>query len=81
MTCRGPRDQELAAQGWTRQFWAEEPRLGEAVELYQQAGFQVLLEPLDLAACQREGGCAACFQAPEVAARFKIIYTRPLAQG
>jgi hypothetical protein len=81
MTCQGPRHQELVDQGWTRQFWAQEPRLGEAVELYREAGFQVLLEPLDPAACRREGGCTACFQAPEVAARFKIIYTRPPTKG
>jgi hypothetical protein len=36
----------LEKEGWTRRFVACEPRLGEAVELYRESGFEVHLEPL-----------------------------------
>jgi hypothetical protein len=56
---------------------ANEPRLSEAVEEYTALGFQVHLEPVDPAACANGPGCTACFEMPEVAAQFKIIFTRP----
>ena len=55
---------------------ADEPRLGEAVQLYQDLGFQVHLEDVDPVACQQDAGCSACFETPEAAARFKVIFTR-----
>ncbi|MCB2225291.1 MAG: hypothetical protein KQH53_01345 [Desulfarculaceae bacterium] len=76
MICHAQREAELKAQGWTRQFTADEPRLSEAVESYRALGFEVLLEPVDPAACAAEGGCTACFGSPEAAARLKIIFTR-----
>jgi hypothetical protein len=36
---------ELEAQGWTACFVADEPRLSEAVELYESLGLEVHLEP------------------------------------
>jgi len=72
------REMELKGQGWTRQFLANEPRLSEAVELYEATGYEVHLEPL-----LREGGvdqhgrkaCTACFDGFEE--EYNIIYTRP----
>jgi hypothetical protein len=75
---RPSREAELASQGWVRQFTANEPRLSEAVAEYQALGFEVHLEPFDPAA-RGQNGCTACFDQPEVASQFKIIYTR-LAQ-
>ena len=77
MTCSSQREAQLLAEGWVKQFMANEPRLGEAVEEYTALGFQVHLEPVDPAACASESGCTACFEMPEVAAQFKIIFTRP----
>jgi hypothetical protein len=66
------REEELLAQGWTRQFVANEPRLSEAVEVYESLGMEVLLEPLP--AEGEEGECRSCLDAaPE---QFRIIYTR-----
>jgi hypothetical protein len=76
MTCDAEREVQLLAQGWRRQFMANEPRLGEAVATYRELGFQVHLEAVDPAACRQSGGCASCFERPEVAEQFKIIYTR-----
>ncbi len=66
------RQQELEAQGWTRQNVMDEPRLSELVEMYQELDFEVHLEPFDPA---EEEGCIICMaQEPE---RYKVIYTRP----
>lgn len=80
MTCSARREALLLAQGWKKQFLADEPRLSEAVAQYLQLGFQVHLEDVDPAACREAGGCASCYQQPEMAARFKIIFTRPAAR-
>lgn len=78
------RIQELEEQGWVRQFIASEPRLGEAVELYKESGFEVHLEPLPTSqecdACagpEQEGQeeCRVCFEGFEDS--YKIIFTRP----
>jgi hypothetical protein len=37
---------ELEKEGWPRQFKADEPRLSEAVEMYNSLGFEVHLEPM-----------------------------------
>ncbi|MEW6668102.1 MAG: hypothetical protein AB1512_23055 [Thermodesulfobacteriota bacterium] len=77
------REKDLESEGWTRQFVAGEPRLSEAAEMYQELGFEVLLEPLpkepDCGTCggtEEEGECRACFDGVEHL--YKIIYTRPL---
>jgi hypothetical protein len=81
MTCASNRLDELQAQGWTMQFMADEPRLSEAVEEYQNLGFEVHLEDVDPLACAQSQGCTSCFQNPEVAKNFKIIFTRPAGGG
>ena len=66
------RQQELEAQGWTRQSVMDEPRLTELVDMYKELGFEVHLEPFDP---DEEEGCMTCMdQEPE---RYKVIYTRP----
>lgn len=57
---------------WTRQNVMDEPRLSEIVEMYEELGFEVRLEPFDPDA---EEDCHTCLaREPE---RYKIIYTRP----
>ena len=76
------REEELVAEGWERRFVATGPRLQEAVELYEEIGFDVLLEPLPTeeelkgAGCE-ENGCTECFNVDRE--RYKIIYTRARA--
>jgi hypothetical protein len=73
------REEELLAAGWERRFIATEPRLREAIELYEEIGFEVLLEPLPTeeemkgGGCE-ESGCTACFDVDRE--RYRIIYTR-----
>ena len=73
------REEELLAEGWEKRFVATEPRLREALELYEEIGFDVLLEPLPTeeelkgAICE-ESGCTACFDVDRE--RYRIIYTR-----
>lgn len=79
MACDAERESRLLAQGWVRQFMADEPRLSEAVAQYRELGFEVRLEAADPAACAAQGGCAACFADPATAARLKVIFTRRAA--
>ena len=67
---------ELEKEGWTRQFTVEEPRLSEAVELYEALGFKVHLEPV--VPDENFEECAACFEV--MCSRYQTIYTRP-AEG
>jgi len=63
-------EQELLAAGWQRCFVADEPRLSEAVETYEELGFEVRLLPVAL----DDGDCTDCMRLqPD---RFKVIYTR-----
>ena len=66
------REEELRRQGWTRQFTASEPRLSEAVKLYESLGYEVRLEPAE----PPEGGDEACRQCL-LYSQCKTIYTRP----
>jgi hypothetical protein len=69
----GERDRELQRAGWRRQFAYDEPRLSEAVEIYQQLGYEVHLEPV--LPQELPGEWPSCFDfAPE---RYKTIWVRP----
>ncbi len=76
------REQILKSEGWTRQFTANEPRLGEAVEMYKEAGFEVHLEPFqkqqktpETAELSQDTDCRQCFDGFED--QYKVIYTKP----
>ena len=64
------REEELKKEGWEKRFIADEPRLSEAVALYEEIGFEVLLEPVDTSAEE----CAPCMTVDD---SYKTIYTRP----
>jgi hypothetical protein len=69
----------LIMEGWERRFVASEPRLSEMAAMYEEIGFEVLLEPLpskeelDREACESDG-CTACFDVDRE--RYRIIFTR-----
>jgi hypothetical protein len=69
----GSRQEELEREGWVRQFAADEPRLSEAVELYDSLGLEVHLEPVT--PDESVEGCQICFEVD--GDRYKTIYTRP----
>jgi hypothetical protein len=65
------REEELAAQGWEKKTTYDEPRLSEILEMYEEMGFEVHLEPVNP---EEEPGCSECMRIePE---RYKTIYTR-----
>jgi hypothetical protein len=68
--------EELLAQGWTRMFTMDEPRLSEAVEMYEQLGLEVRLEPVTTDSDSEE--CQVCFE--EEPGRYKLIWTRPRSE-
>ena len=66
------REQELSKEGWTKQSTHDEPRLSDIVEMYEEIGLEVLLEPYNP---EEEPGCAECMR--ECSKEYKTIYTRP----
>ena len=63
-------------EGWTRRSVAGDPRLSEAVNLYRELGFEVLLLPAgDSAADKADGACAQCLAGGNNGEM--VIYTRP----
>ena len=71
---KSTRQAELEAQGWTACFVADEPRLSEAVELYESLGLEVHLEPLR----PDSDECTTCLE--NSLDRCKMIYTRGSSQ-
>jgi len=63
--------EELEKQGWVKQTTYDEPRLSEIVEMYEEMGFEVRLEPFDP---DDETGCSECMKLqPD---KYKTVYTR-----
>jgi len=63
-------EQDAQASGWKRNFVADEPRLSEMIETYQELGFEVITVPISLDSAD----CNECMkQSPE---KFQVIYTR-----
>lgn len=63
---------------WVRRFIASGPRLWEAIAAYEEAGFEVRLDPLPFEGAQAPlaaGMCAACLGA--VREEGRIVATRP----
>jgi hypothetical protein len=65
------REDELKKEGWKKRFTMDDPRLSEAVAQYEEIGFEVLLEPVDLTSEE----CTSCMTV--CSDRYKTIYTRP----
>ncbi len=53
------KERELIAQGWTRQFTTFPNRVKEYVELYEEAGMEVLVEPWALT-LDEDPACSSC---------------------
>ena len=65
------REQELNKEGWTKQSTHDEPRLSDIVEMYEEIGLEVLLEPFNPS---EEPGCTDCMRAS--VDKYKTIYTK-----
>jgi hypothetical protein len=72
----------LEEEGWSQKFVASEPRLSEAVEIYEEAGLEVHLEPLSkepqcdtCVGDEEKDGCRVCYEGVED--QYRIIFTRP----
>ncbi|BBO85754.1 hypothetical protein [Desulfosarcina ovata] len=78
------RMEALAREGWTRKFTANEPRLSEAVALYEETGYEVHLEPFVTDAKPSDfplvgTSCTSCYEGSEN--QYKIIFTRKKADS
>ena len=69
-------EKDLEGQGWTKRNTYDEPRLGELVAAYEEAGFDVrLVDPDENEAKE----CNACFAGGT--GKLKTIYTRERKKG
>ena len=67
------RRKDLEAEGWELQSVLSEPRLSEAVELYEQIGYEVKVLPFD----PKEEGCTECTECfKECIGSVFAVYTR-----
>jgi hypothetical protein len=71
------KEEELLTQGWTKQFNTDEPRLSEAVEMYEEMGLEVHLEPVVID--PESEVCQMCFE--QDCDRYKTIWTKPKGQS
>ena len=68
----------MAQEGWKRRMVVSEPRLSEVVQMYEQLGFEVRLEPVDPDDPQwAEDECTICLEDPQFAETIRVVYTRP----
>ncbi len=64
-------EEKLIKEGWEKQSTYDDPRLSEMIEIYQEIGLEVHLEPFN---AKYETGCTGCMQLmPDL---FKTVYTR-----
>ena len=64
-------EEKLIEEGWQKRATYDDPRLSEMVEMYEEIGLEVHLEPFN---AENKSGCSGCMQLnPDL---FKTIYTR-----
>lgn len=67
-------EEKLISEGWEKQATYDDRRLAEIVEMYEEIGLEVYLEPFN---AENEEGCTGCMELfPD---QFKTIYTRKKA--
>jgi hypothetical protein len=67
-------EEQLAKDGWKKQITYDEPRLSEMVEMYEEIGLEVHLEPF---IPDENPGCSECMKiSPH---KYRTIYTREKA--
>ncbi len=69
------KERELIAQGWTRQFTTFPNRGAEYVELYEEAGLEVRVEPWALT-LDEDPSCSEC----ALTGIMRTIFTRKKAE-
>lgn len=69
--CTSPPDPALIAEGWERRFIADAKRAQDAVEMYEELGHEVRIEPITLEELKEE--CHGCLL---ILKQLKAIYTR-----
>ena len=65
-------DPERVAQGWERRFIADDARVAEMVQLYQELGYETVVDPIRPADVDED--CGDCRLVAQL--RLKMIYTR-----
>lgn len=69
--CMSPPNPELIAKGWERRFVADAKRAQDALEMYEELGHEVRIEPITLEVLKDE--CHGCLV---ILKQLKAVYTR-----
>ncbi len=69
-----PRDVRLRREGWVKQFTCGEPRLSEAIELFEEIGKEIRLEQMSSEDQLMGAECDSCFIS--CGDNLKTIWTR-----
>ena len=69
--CKLPRNQVLLDQGWSWSCNTDPVRVREVTDTYEELGFEVRLEPIDLT--QLSADCNSCM---DVMRGFSAVYVR-----
>ncbi len=65
--------EELEKKGYERRGVYEEPRLSEIVEMYREAGYEVVLVEYDK---NSKDGCSVCLDDYAFKGGYKVVYTK-----
>jgi len=65
------RQEELARESWEKKGNYDEPRLSELVQMYEEIGFEVRLEPFRP---EDESGCNECMKASRD--KFRTVFVK-----
>lgn len=65
------REETMKKGGWQQRSILDEPRLSEAVQLYEEMGFEVMVNDIRPEDIEEASSCTEC-----ISGSLKVIYTR-----
>lgn len=65
----------LEKEGFTKRGVFEDPRLSEIVEMYKEAGFDVVVVDYENT---DPDSCKQCYEGKEMKKRYKVVYTKKI---
>ena len=64
---------KIEQEGWEKRGVFDEPRLSEIVNMYEEAGFDVMTVDFD---AKLDTVCSVCFDAALETVRYKVVFTK-----
>lgn len=64
---------EIEQEGWEKRGVYDEPRLSEIVNMYEEAGFDVITVDFN---AELDNVCSVCFEGALDPAKYKVVFTK-----